>query len=76
MARVLVRNLAERVVTRLKHRARQNNRSLQTELQIILERAAVADVSEFRSLAARLRKKMGRRKQSDSAALIASDRRR
>jgi len=58
MARVLVRNLDERVVSRLKKRARQNDRSLQAELEIILERAAAADVADFRSLAARIRQKL------------------
>ncbi|GAC1431133.1 MAG: hypothetical protein NVSMB68_03420 [Thermoanaerobaculia bacterium] len=76
MAKVLVRNLEERVVNRLKQRARQKNRSLQTELQMILERAAVADVSAFRSLTTRVRKKLSTRKHSDSAASIRSDRRR
>jgi len=58
MASVLVRNLDERVVSRLKKRARQNDRSLQAELKIILERAAAADVADFRSLAARIRQKL------------------
>ena len=76
MAEVLVRDLPERVFARLKHRARQNNRSLQAELQVILERAAVADVGQFRNTAARIRRAMEGRKQSDSASLIATDRRR
>jgi len=58
MASVLVRNLDERVVSRLKKRARQNHRSLQAELEIILKRAAAADVADFRSLAARIRQKL------------------
>jgi antitoxin FitA-like protein len=42
MATVLIRNPDDRVISRLEQRARQNHRSLQAELQIILERAAVA----------------------------------
>jgi plasmid stability protein len=76
MARVLVRNLDERVVSRLKKRARQNDRSLQAELEIILKRAAAADVADFRSLGARIRQKLSGRHHTDSASLIAADRRR
>ena len=76
MTNILVRNLPERVVARLKQRARRNKRSLQTELQIVIERGAMADVAEFRSLAAKVRKELSGRKHSDSAALIRTDRRR
>jgi len=76
MARVLIRNLDDRIVNRLKKRARRNERSLQAELQSIVERAAVADVIESRDLAARIRRKLRDRKHSDSAAMLAEDRRR
>lgn len=74
MARVLIRDLDERTVERLKARAARNRRSLQAELQLIVERAAAVDAAE--SLAARIRRKLSHRKHSDSAALIAEDRRR
>ena len=76
MARVLIRDLDERIVERLKARASHNGRSLQAELQIIVERAAAADIVESRDLAARIRRKLSDRRHSDSAALIADDRRR
>lgn len=76
MARVLIRNLDDRIVNRLKKRALRNARSLQAELQSIVERAAVADVIESRDLAARVRRKLSDRKHSDSAAMLAEDRRR
>jgi plasmid stability protein len=76
MARVLIRDLADRTVERLKMRASRNGRSLQAELQIIVERAAAVDVIESRALAARIRRKLNDRKHSDSAALLADDRRR
>jgi plasmid stability protein len=76
MARVLIRDLDERTVDRLKARALRNRRSLQAELQMIVERAAAIDVVESRGVAARIRRKLSERKHSDSAALLADDRRR
>ena len=66
MAKVLIRNLDERVVARLKDRAARNDRSLQAELQMIVERAAMTDIVEGRALAARIRKKLASRKHGDS----------
>jgi plasmid stability protein len=76
MAEVLIRNLDDATVARLKQRAARSERSLQAELQRIIERAASADVIESAALAARIRKKLSKRKHSDSAMLIAEDRRR
>ena len=77
MARVLIRDLDERTVEKLKARASRNRRSLQAELQMIVERAAAIDAVESRDVAARIRRKLSRRrKHSDSAALVADDRRR
>lgn len=76
MARVLIRNLDDRTVETLKRRAARNGRSLQAELQTIVERAAAADAIEGRALAARIRRKLSGRKHSDSTALIADDRQR
>jgi len=76
MARVLIRDLDERTVERLKKRASRNGRSLQAELQMIVERAAAVDIVESREVAARIRRKLSGRKHSDSAALLADDRRR
>ena len=76
MAQVLIRNLDDQTVARLKQRAARNDRSLQAELQTILERAAMVDVVEGRALAARIRKKLAGRGHTDSATLIADDRQR
>lgn len=76
MARVLIRDLDDRAVARLKARAKRNGRSLQAELKWIVERAAALDVLDARDLAARIRRKLAGGKHSDSAALIADDRRR
>ena len=76
MARVLIRDLDEGIVEKLKERAARNGRSLQAELQLIVERAAAVDVIDSRVLAARIRRKLSARKHSDSAVLLAADRRR
>ena len=76
MAKVLIRNLKERTIDRLKERAVRNNRSLQAELQIIVERAAAINLVDSASVAARVRRKLAGRQHSDSAPLIAEDRHR
>ena len=79
MSEVLVRNLDEAVLERLKARARGSGRSLQAELKLILEQATgPAPVrpsrAEYRDLADRIRAALGDRLQADSAALLAEDR--
>ncbi|HEY0139682.1 MAG TPA: TraY domain-containing protein [Thermoanaerobaculia bacterium] len=76
MPDVLIRNLDDQTMQKLRHRAERNGRSLQAELQSILERAATIDVIEGRALAAKIRKELTGRKHSDSAELVADDRRR
>jgi plasmid stability protein len=76
MARVLIRDLDDRTIEKLKLRAARNGRSLQAELQMIVERAAAVDAMDSRGVAARLRRKLSGRKHSDSAELVAGDRRR
>jgi plasmid stability protein len=75
MPNVLIRNLDDKILKRLKKRAARDGRSLQAELKAILERAAMADVIDARGLAARIREQLGEQ-QSDSTELIAEDRRR
>jgi len=76
MAKVLIRNLDERTVARLKERAARNDRSLQAELHTIVERAATMNPIDGRVLAARIRRKLSKRKHSDSTDSVASDRQR
>jgi plasmid stability protein len=76
MAKVLIRDLDDRTIAALKKHAAQNRRSLQAELQLIVERAAAANLLDSRSVATRIRRKLSGRGHSDSAALIAEDRRR
>jgi len=76
MAQVLIRDLDAKLVDRLKERARDHGRSLEAELRGILEAAAATDLVDARALAARIRRRLSGRVHSDSAALIAADRRR
>lgn len=75
MAQVLVRQLDERVVERLKKRAKEHGRSLQSEVKTILEEAAPdyeaawKRIERFRKLLKRSGRKFG-----DSADLIRKDR--
>ena len=78
MPQVLVRNLKAVVVERLKARARDRGRSLQSELKSILAREAESSMTlaEFQAAAARLRRKLAGRRHTDSASLQAEGRRR
>jgi hypothetical protein len=75
MPAIHIRDLSQATLVRLKARARRNDHSLQAELKSILEEAANTDWSGTRTLAAKLRNRLARRTHSDSAELIASDRR-
>ena len=76
MAQVLVRNLSEQTVARLKKRATTRGRSLQAEVKSILEEAAKEEQADFWKAADLLRERLKRsgRKFSDSAVLIREDR--
>lgn len=75
MADILIRGLDDDVVKRLKRRAEQAGRSLQSETKLILKRAAGRSLSESLKAAARWRKRLGRRK-TDAADVQRKDRRR
>jgi plasmid stability protein len=70
---VLVRDLSDKALARLKARAGARGRPLQAELKGILEQAAKAG-PDIATLAARIRRRLGGRRHSDSARLIAADR--
>jgi plasmid stability protein len=72
---ILVRGLDQKTVQRLKARARLNRRSLQAEIEDILERAArTLTMDEARRLSERWQRHLGRRGFSDSAEVIREDR--
>jgi plasmid stability protein len=72
---VHIRDVSRATLERLKARARRNDRSLQAELKGILEEIAGTDWSVTRASATKLRQTLARRAHSDSAELIAFDRR-
>ncbi len=75
MAQVLVRELSDQVVKRLKKRAKEHGRSLQAEVKTILEEA-VPDYEQAWKRIATLRDTLKRSGKtfSDSADLIREDR--
>jgi plasmid stability protein len=89
MPDVLVRDVKPSVLESLKKRAAQNGRSLQSELEIILEQVAKQPLAseslsqfsneaviESRKLAAKIRRSLEGHQHSDSVELIREDRQR
>ena len=74
MAQIIVRNLDEAVVDRLKARARTNDRSLEAEVRLILEQSAKVDMVQARQIVMERRKKLQGREFVDSVDLIREDR--
>lgn len=75
MAQVLVRQLNEKVVDRLKKRAKEHGRSLQSEVKTILEDAVPDYERAWKRIdSLRLRLKRSGRKFSNSADFIREDR--
>ncbi len=75
MGQVLIRELDDAVIERLKSRAQSHHRSLEAELREILENVSrQVDMASARELADRIRRRLDRRPHSDSADLIREDR--
>ncbi len=74
MAQILIRNLDKATIERLKLRAAQSGRSLQTEVKMILDQAAHVDLQTARLTAARIREKLRGRRTSDSVDLLREER--
>lgn len=74
MAQVLVRNLDDEVVARLRERARRAGRSLEQQLREILSAAAQPDRDEILAEMDRIRAMTPAVRQTDSAELIREDR--
>jgi len=78
MAQIIVRNLAEETVQRLKERAKEHHRSLEAAVRSILESAPVDDEFLDRAAAIRLandmRAELVGKIQGDSADLIGEER--
>jgi antitoxin FitA len=74
MAQILVRDLDDDLVKRLKKRAKQNGRSLEAEIRIILDQSDTITMADARKLADKIRACFKGKKQPDSAELIREDR--
>lgn len=74
MANLLLRDLDEGVLERLKAAAKAHRRSLQAEIHDVLAQASARNVAETRRLSARWLKRLDGRAHSDSVALIREDR--
>lgn len=74
MADILVRDVPEKVLARLKQRAASRGHSLQAELQELLLNGSGAGLEAAVRMAARLRKSLSGRKHSDSGTLQREDR--
>ncbi len=76
MPQLLVRNLGEDTIKRLKALAKRHGRSLQGQVKAILEENAVLPMDEVSTLVEKWRRRFAGRRFSDSATIIREDRRR
>ena len=76
MANLLIRNVSEDIVSRLKDRAKKRNRSLQQELHSILVATATQSSEDLLKQSSRIRAKLRKKGVtfSDSAELLREDR--
>jgi len=74
MAEVIVRNLADKVLSSLEIKAELHSYSLEQELREILKRAAPLTTAERLALVDRIRAMQHAPLETDSAALIREDR--
>jgi plasmid stability protein len=70
MAQVLVRDLPDAVVERLKAKATANGRSLEAHLRVVLEEASSLDRAELAALARAIADRSRGRPQTDAADII------
>ena len=74
MPQLLVRNLDEETIRRLKALAKQHGRSLQGQVKVVLEEAATLPAGEVSTLVEEWQRRLGRKRLSDSAKIIRKDR--
>jgi antitoxin FitA len=74
VANLLLRDLDDEVLQRLKAAAKAHRRSLQAEVHDVLAQASARSLDETRRLSARWLKRLRGRAQSDSVVLIREDR--
>ncbi len=76
MPNVLVRDVDEKVLEKLKNKAARNGRSLQREVQIILNEAINFEPLSDAEVARKIKDSLRGRQHSDSAELLREDRNR
>jgi plasmid stability protein len=76
MSQILIRGLDEKMIAKLKARAKRNGRSLEGEARNILESAAGASVAQSREIFRKWQQAFAGRRFTDSTELIREDRRR
>ncbi len=76
MPDVLVRDVDEKVLEKLKNKAARNGRSLQREVQIILSEAINFEPLSDAEVARKIKDSLRGRQHSDSAELLREDRNR
>lgn len=76
MPNVLVRDVDEKVLEKLKTKAARNGRSLQREVQIILNEAITFEPLSDLETAKKIKDSLRGRQHSDSAELLREDRNR
>jgi len=76
MANVLLRDIPEELLNRLKEMAKAHNRSLQQELRVVLEITAGQTLPDVLQKASELRKQLRKKaiRFTDSAKLLREDR--
>jgi plasmid stability protein len=74
MAQVIIRNINERAIQRIKTRAKRHGHSLEQELRNIITTAAHLNMEEARNNIATFRSTLESRQHSDSTLLIREDR--
>ena len=74
MAQVVIRNIYDAAMRRLKSRGARKGVSLECELRTILTEAVHADRAGFAEQVAAFRRKLAGRRHSDSTALVRKDR--
>lgn len=74
MGDVLIRNLDERILARLKESSRRNGRSVQSEIKMILAEHTPMSMAEFAEVSRQWHERLAGQDWSDSTELIRADR--
>jgi plasmid stability protein len=74
MPQLLVRDLSEETINRLKKKAKYHGRSLQGEIKCILEEASLKSMEDAKALAQKIQSSFRGKRFSNSSELIRQDR--